>query len=213
MPSCLSSNKQKSIDVTALGPAFDFRQRQSLPGFFSATVSGTGAGAAFSQEAGGHRWQRVPPTEKHGRRQSSTVTVAVVTTSGQVDAFNTADVDIRFCVASVGAGGQNRQKNATACQATHRPTGITAKCEDQRSQKANLRSAITTLHRRVTAAAVDREAKVTNDSRKLQIGCGQRGDKVRTVQLHLGIVTDHRSGRKMPAAAYLKGDIGKLLAG
>ena len=116
-------------------------------------------------------------------------------------------MEFRYCIASVGAGGQNRQKNETACMATHRPTGITAKCESERSRKTNRQKALRELHRRVSEAAQAKAHSTQNASRSQQIGTGERADKIRTVQLHNGIVTNHRTGRKMPAASYLKGNI------
>lgn len=169
-------------------------------------ISGPGAVEKFTPESGGHRWQRIPPTERSGRRQSSTVTVAVfVDDRPALDAFDERDVEFRYCVASVGAGGQNRQKNETACVAIHRPTGTEAKCEDERSQSRNRQKALQELRRRVIEANRQVAHAKANGDRANQIGCGERGDKIRTVQLHNGIVTNHATGRKLSAAKYLKG--------
>ena len=86
-----------------------------------------------------------------------------------------------------------------------------AQCQKERSREANRRKALATLQaRREDAWAAERQQRA-NANRKAQIGCGQRGDKIRTVQLHLGIVTDHRSGRKMNANLYLKGYVNRIL--
>ena len=170
-----------------------------------ATVSGGGAARLFAPESGGHRFQRTPPTERSGRVHSSTITVAVLGTAAAAVEFDEADVAFRFCVASVGAGGQNRQKNATACVAIHGPTGIEAKCEDERSQRRNRDKALRTLRQRVTEAARQQAAKATNGVRQVLIGSGERGDKIRTVQVRHGVVTNHRTGRKMNLERYLKG--------
>jgi peptide chain release factor 1 len=170
-------------------------------------IQGKGAVSAFEPEAGGHRFQRIPPTERNGRRQSSTVTVAVFTdTCNQVE-FDERDVEYRYCIASVGAGGQNRQKNETACLATHKPTGITAKCEDERSRERNRSKATATLRSRVLSAQKQANHTSQNNSRRIQIGRGERGDKVRTVQMHNGTVTNHLTGKKMRAEKYIKGFI------
>lgn len=165
----------------------------------------------FEPESGGHRWQRIPPTERNGRRQSSTVTVAVFSgVKSNGGEFDEGDVEYRYCIASVGAGGQNRQKNATACIATHKPTGVVVRCEDERSQSANRRKALAELRRRVVERQRQALHGEQNKDRASQIGAGERGDKIRTVQLHNGIVTNHRTGKKMPAAKYLKGFVGDI---
>ncbi len=168
-------------------------------------VSGQNADALFAPEQGGHRWQRIPETEKRGRKQSSTVTVAVLGSSAPLPEFKEADVEYRYCVASVGAGGQNRQKNATACVARHAPTGIEAKCEDERSQKANRRKALQELRKRVTEEHRSQEHSNRNASRVAQMGSGERGDKIRTVQVHHGVVSNHVTGKKLNLDKYLKG--------
>lgn len=161
----------------------------------------------FEREAGGHRWQRVPPTERNGRRQSSTITVAVFTEGSSRIDFDERDVEYRYCIASVGAGGQNRQKNETACVAIHKPTGLTAQCQDERSRERNRSKATSVLRSRVISAQKQRNHTSQNNTRRIQIGRGERGDKVRTVQLHNGVVTNHLSGKKMRAEKYLKGYI------
>jgi peptide chain release factor 1 len=168
-------------------------------------ISGDSAEAKFRPEAGGHRWQRIPPTERNGRRQSSTVTVAILGQGSQGPEFREQDVEYRYCVSSVGAGGQNRQKNETACVATHKPTGIQAKCEDERSQKRNREKALSVLRQRVREASQAERHQETNRDRRGQIGCGARGDKIRTVQMHNGIVTNHETGKKISVDRYLKG--------
>ena len=171
-------------------------------------ILGTKAEELFLPEAGGHRWQRIPPTERKGRKQSSTVTVSVFgAAQAAAPVFRLEDVEIKYCVASVGAGGQARQKNATACQVLHVPTGTRAQCEDERSQKRNREKALRTLRQRVEEAARSKAASDTNDSRRSQIGSGERGDKIRTVQVHNGVVTNHITGKKLSLESYLKGYI------
>ena len=194
-------------------------------------IAGAKAAELFLPERGGHRYQRVPVTERKGRKQSSTVTVSVfgaaqaaapvfrledveikycVASVSIVISFviqSSRSVEIKYCVASVGAGGQARQKNATACQVQHLPTGTRAQCEDERSQKRNRDKALRTLRQRVEEAARSKAASDTNDSRRSQIGSGKRGDKIRTVQVHNGVVTNHITGKKLSLESYLKGYI------
>jgi len=164
----------------------------------------------FSSECGGHRWQRVPPNERYGRRQSSTVTVAVVGQVSKPVEVSDSDIRLDFFVSSVGAGGQNRQKNMTACRAVHMPTGIEACCQDERSQRRNKEKAKAELRRRVRESAEREASSITNSSRRNQIGSGQRGDKIRTVQMHNGVATNHVNGKRMSADRYIKGFIEEL---
>lgn len=174
-------------------------------------VKGTNPMDLFSAESGGHRWQRIPPTERNGRKHSSTITVAVFEQGKmQQPTFTEYDVAFRYCVSSVGAGGQNRQKNETCCIAKHVPSGIIVRCEDERSREANKRKAVSELRSRITKAEMDAAHRKENSSRSNQIGCGARGDKIRTVQLHNGVVTNHLSGKKMSSTRYMKGYVEEI---
>ena len=169
-------------------------------------IAGRGAAVLFSGEVGGHRWQRVPPTEKRGRVQTSTVTVAVLEEPRHVDqAIRPEDVDIETMRGS-GAGGQHRNKTDSAVRARHRPTGIEVRCETERSQHMNRELAMRVLAARVAdrnRAAVD-NARATD--RKRQIGSGMRGDKRRTIRVQDDQVADHVDGRSWRFKAYARGD-------
>ena len=170
-------------------------------------VSGRDARNAFCNEAGGHRWQRVPENEKRGRVHTSTVTVAVLTEPTEIElpTLDPRDVDITTCRAS-GAGGQNIQKTDSAVQARHLPTGIVVRCETERSQSYNRATALAILrarlHERLTTAAHDERAS----DRKRQIGSGQRGDKRRTIAVQRDSVVDHISGRAWRYRDYERGN-------
>jgi len=173
-------------------------------------VTGDGAWDLFRHEAGGHRWQRVPPTETQGRRHSSTFTVAVFRDTGaRQSSFREEDVEIQATI-GLGPGGQHRQKNCTAIRATHRPTGMVVFQQSERSQKDNLRCAMETLRSRVENAANAAAHGRVNSDRQQQIGSGERSDKIRTVQEQNDRVIDHRSGKKIQVARYLKGEIWRL---
>jgi peptide chain release factor 1 len=169
-------------------------------------VSGKHAVETFKDEPGGHRWQRIPPTEKRGRVQTSTVTVAVLPepTETQV-VLRETDLDFKFCRGS-GNGGQHKQKTDSAVHLTHKPTGIAVRCESERSQNANKETAVAVLRARlweVTQLALDGKRAY---ERKSQIGSGMRGDKRRTIRVRDDVVNDHETGRQWRFKDYERGN-------
>lgn len=184
---------------------FDVVLIEERLGFIAASFEGSGARSLFTNEAGGHRWQRVPPNEKRGRIQTSTVTVAVL----DPDAAGAATVreqDVEIAtVRGSGPGGQKRNKTETCVIATHRPTGVQVRIDNERSQQQNRRLAMQVLRARIAAADEDRKVRETNDLRRQQVGSGMRGDKVRTYREKDNLVTDHRSGAKWLLDAWLRG--------
>lgn len=176
------------------------------PGLTTLVVSGAGAAQLFADEAGGHRWQRVPPTEKRGRMQTSTITVAVLPASEAGDVqIDPKDLDIRVTRGS-GPGGQHRNKTETAIQLLHKPTGILVRCETERSQHQNRATALQILSARLQEANRSSHLHNTNAQRAGQIGSGQRGDKRRTIRSQDNRVTDHVTGRVWRYADYIKGE-------
>lgn len=174
------------------------------------SVEGKGAYEAFLFEAGGHRVQRVPPTEKRGRRQTSTVTVAVLPMVDEVElSIDPSDLEWET-KRSGGHGGQHAQKNETSVRVRHVPTGIEASCEDERSQDRNKRRALEVLRARLYAKAMKESSDAENAARKAQVGSGQRGDKVRTYRFQDDRVVDHRVGKKVRLADVLDGDLDAL---
>src|SRR5262245_48467305 len=116
---------------------------------------GNGAEEAFRDEAGGHRWQRVPPNERRGRVHTSTVTVAVLPEPAAAELrIAPGDLDWSFCRGS-GSGGQHRNKTESTAVVTHVPTGLTVRCESERSQHQNRATALALLRARLW----DAEAK------------------------------------------------------
>jgi peptide chain release factor 1 len=169
-------------------------------------AAGRGAAALFAGEVGGHRWQRIPPTEKRGRVHSSTITIAMLDEPAAVAVeLDPADLDWSLCRAS-GAGGQHVQKTDSAVQIVHRPTGITVRCESERSQHRNRATALAELRARVAAAERARSLAERASARKEQVGSGMRGDKRRTVRCQDGVVTDHVTGRTWRLRDYLRGE-------
>ena len=165
----------------------------------------------LKQEAGGHRYQRVPPTEKNGSRvHTSTVTVAVLQDTGAV-APALRDADIRERITKgTGPGGQNRNKRETAIILTHLPTGIEVKAEAERTQEGNRRVALATLRERVAERYAGAAHAAQNRERKGQVGCGARGDKRRTYRADG--VTDHVTGKRAPLAMIKAGKLELLWA-
>ena len=164
----------------------------------------------FKNEVGGHRWQRIPPTEKKGRVQTSTITVAVLPiVESETVRLSESDISWKACRGS-GPGGQHRNKTDSAVQLTHLPTGMTVRCESERSQPTNLRMAKEILVARLQQQAEQQEISSRNDVRKKHVGSGMRGDKRRTIRVQAGKVVDHVTGKKIKVSQYLKGDIESL---
>ena len=161
-------------------------------------------------EAGGHRWQRVPPTERRGRVHSSTVTVAVLVEPDASEiVLNQNDLVIETMRGS-GPGGQHKHKTESAVRITHKPTGVQAYC-DSRDQFRNKALAMAVLRARLQES---RDAQATgeqNDQRRRQVGSGQRSDKVRTVSEQNDTVTDHRTNKRIDVKRYKRGFIEELL--
>ena len=169
-------------------------------------AEGKNALAVFVNETGGHRWQRIPPTEKRGRVQTSTITVAVLPVPSAIDVvIHPQDVEETTCRGS-GAGGQHRNVTDSAVQLKHRPTGIIVRCETERSQHYNRSTAYELLRARLQTNAQTKAATDRSQKRRSQIGSGQRGDKIRTIRVRDGKVTDHRTDRRMAYKSYIRGD-------
>lgn len=115
------------------------------------------------------------------------------------------DVDITTARGS-GPGGQKRNKTETCIIATHRPTGLQVRIDNERSQHQNRRLAMQVLRARLTAADEDRRMRDANDLRRQQVGSGMRGDKIRTYRSRDNLVTDHRNGAKWRLDAWLRGE-------
>ena len=175
-------------------------------------VQGSGAYSRLKHESGGHRVQRVPATESSGRIHTSAATVAVLPEAEEIDVHISPD-DLQIDIFhSSGHGGQNVQKVATAVRITHLPTGIVAVCQDERSQFKNKEKAMAVLRTRVLALEVERQQQQISESRRTQVGSGDRSEKVRTYNFPQDRVTDHRvSLTAHNIAQVLDGDIDQFI--
>lgn len=173
-------------------------------------ATGRDAKAAFEHESGGHRWQRNPPNDKRGRVHTSTVTVAVLEEPTEAQfKLDLRDVEIRTCRGS-GAGGQHRNKTESAIQATHVPSGVTVRCENERSQHQNRDEAFRVLRARLLQHERTAAKNARDQNRRTQVGTGMRGDKIRTIAVQRDQVTDHRTNRQTTVKKFLRGELDEL---
>ena len=185
-----------------------------LGGFkeISFMVDGQGAFSRLKFESGTHRVQRIPQTESGGRIHTSAATVAVLPEADDVEIdINPNDLQIDTFRSS-GAGGQHINKTSSAIRITHIPTGTVVECQDERSQYKNKDKAMKVLKSRLLRAEQEKHDAAIAENRKMQVGSGDRSEKIRTYNFPQSRVTDHRIGLTLyRLEEILNGDLDEII--
>jgi len=184
-----------------------------LGGFKEAilSVEGDGVFARLRFESGGHRVQRVPETEAGGRIHTSACTVAVLPEPEEVEInLQTEDLKIDTFRAS-GPGGQKVNKTSSAVRMTHLPSGIVVSCQDEKSQHKNRAKALKIMKSRLFEMEQQKKADARSEQRRIQIGSGDRSERIRTYNFPQNRVTDHRIKRNFSLQEVIAGDLDALV--
>ena len=205
-PNSWLKTNSTSIAASRGGGVFEIQSLEVRPGLFVFQVSGPNASAVFANEPGGHRWQRIPPTERKGRYQTSTVTVAVLP-DPESCVVELKDGDLEWTTTrGSGPGGQNRNKVETCVVVKHKPSGLVVRCETERSQWRNKQLALGVLKARLQQRLDEATHLTLGSERKNQVGSGMRGDKRRTIRTQDGAVKDHITGKTWRYSDYVAGN-------
>jgi len=175
-------------------------------------ISGKSAYSFFKYESGTHRVQRVPATEASGRIHTSAATVAVIPEADEID-MKIDEKDLRVdTFRSGGAGGQNVNKVSSAIRITHIPTNTVVVCQDERSQHQNRAKAMKLLRSRLLIERKEKQKGEIEEMRRIQIGSGDRSEKIRTYNYPQSRITDHRIGLSLyKLDSVLDGDLDEMI--
>ena len=176
-------------------------------------IAGRGAFSRLKFESGTHRVQRVPATEAQGRIHTSACTVAILPELDEIGDVEINPADLRIdTYRSSGAGGQHVNKTDSAVRITHLPSGIVVECQDERSQHKNRSRAMSLLRARLLAAEQEKQQSEQARARRLQVGSGDRSERIRTYNFPQGRVTDHRINLTLyKLQQIMNGDLDELL--
>lgn len=175
-------------------------------------VAGRGAYSQLKYESGVHRVQRVPLTEAQGRIHTSAVTVAILPEAEEVEVKidpNELRIDVYH---SSGCGGQSVNTTDSAVRITHLPTGLVVTCQDEKSQLKNKAKAMKVLRARLLDAMVAKQNQEVSETRRSQVGTGDRSERIRTYNYPQSRVTDHRINMTLYSLEnYLDGNIQNVI--
>jgi peptide chain release factor 1 len=177
-----------------------------------AQLDGKGAYSRMKYESGVHRVQRVPVTEAQGRIHTSAVTVAIMAEVEEVE-LNIDQNELRIDVyRSTGHGGQSVNTTDSAVRITHLPTGLVVTCQDEKSQLKNKIKAMKVLRARLLDAMVQKQNAEQAQTRKSQVGTGDRSERIRTYNFPQGRITDHRINMtRYDLDSFINGNIGAMI--
>jgi peptide chain release factor 1 len=177
-----------------------------------AQIDGKGAYSRLKYESGVHRVQRVPVTEAQGRIHTSAVTVAIMAEVEDVE-LNIDQNELRVDVyRSTGHGGQSVNTTDSAVRITHLPTGLVVTCQDEKSQLKNKIKAMKVLRARLLDAMVQKQNAEQAQTRKSQVGTGDRSERIRTYNFPQGRITDHRINMtRYDLDSFINGNIGAMI--
>ena len=177
-----------------------------------AQIDGKGAYSRMKYESGVHRVQRVPVTEAQGRIHTSAVTVAIMPEAEEVE-LNIDQNELRIDVyRSTGHGGQSVNTTDSAVRITHLPTGLVVTCQDEKSQLKNKVKAMKVLRARLLDAMVQKQNAEQAQTRKSQVGTGDRSERIRTYNFPQGRITDHRINMtRYDLDSFINGNIGTMI--
>ena len=176
-------------------------------------VSGNNIFSRLKFESGVHRVQRIPLTESQGRVHTSACTVAVLPEAQEIEEININPSDLRVdTYRASGAGGQHVNKTDSAVRLTHLPSGIVVECQDERSQHKNRARAMSLLQAKLLDEELSTQANEQAQERKLQVGSGDRSERIRTYNYPQGRVTDHRINLTLyKLSEIIEGDIDQII--